>query len=95
MLTDCAKLNKNLSFYLKKKDRFIMKAKYHIGIISILLIYASSLRAQVNDIGNYGVRTISNSDKKISFPISSSLRSGNTQTRLNNSSKSESKSSES
>jgi hypothetical protein len=48
-----AKINKNFSYCSKKKGRFVMKAKYYLGIIPILLISASSLKAQSNDHYNY------------------------------------------
>jgi hypothetical protein len=48
---DCVKINKKISYYSKKKGRFIMKAKYYIGIVSIILLITSTVKAQRNEPG--------------------------------------------
>ena len=50
---DYVKINKKISYYSKKKGRFIMKAKYYIGIISVLLLTFSSVNAQRDDSRDY------------------------------------------
>jgi hypothetical protein len=50
---DCVKINKNFSYYSKKKVRFIMKANFNIGIIAALLLTGSTLKAQVADMRDF------------------------------------------
>jgi hypothetical protein len=57
---DCVKIDKKISYYSKKKVRFIMKAKYHIGILLILLLTASTIKAQRDD-----SRAFRNDDAKL------------------------------
>jgi hypothetical protein len=50
---DCVKINKNFSYYQKKKGRFIMKAKYYIGVLSVLLLTFSTVKGQSADSRDY------------------------------------------
>jgi hypothetical protein len=47
------KIIKKISYHSKKKGRFIMKAKYYTGILSLLLLSTSALKAQTDDSKNF------------------------------------------
>jgi hypothetical protein len=60
---DFVKINKKISYHSKKKVRFKMKAKYYMGILTILLLSSSTLKAHTDNSrynGNDNARQVVN-----------------------------------